>query len=612
MTMKVFENQYRPTYELASSVAWLAAGGATQMLPHIPSNMALSVGLAAGAFGLVRGAQALRVSDRKSRLLEGGLDFITPEKFMEKISSVAGGNKLWLGEGFEWSAEEANLMNQVMSDLRGLIPEEKLQEGNHWIHGIRKGGDLTMDVTNLNGQTLLVGTTRAGKTKTLELLIMQAISRGEPVFILDPKGDKDLKETAKRACRLYGKPDLFACFHPAFPESSVKIEPMKNWNRATELASRLSALVPSETGGDPFTAFAWQQINNACQGQLLVNERPNLLSIRRLVEGGIDELLGKVLQAHLNRFMPDWRTEFPAWFKKCRNNEIDALVGLYRSLGENLAESSIDGLITAYQHNRDHFQKMIASLIPILGMLTTSPLDQLLSPTVDLDDPREIIDMESAVKTGRVIYCALDSLSDPTVGSAIGSLLLANLVAVAGAEYNYGECDTPVNLIVDEAAEIINAPMIQLLNKGGGAKFRTILAAQTFADFAARLGDVNKARQVLANCNNVIALRTLDSETQKYLSEAIPEVTIESVEVQYRHGTDGASGVGRYQGMVGETLNKTKESMFPAPMFGQLPNLHYFARLTGGRFVKGKVPILVENTKEKKYARKYHGPKIAA
>ena len=53
---------------------------------------------------------------------------------------------------------------------------------------------------------------------------------------------------------------------------------------------------------------------------------------------------------------------------------------------------------------------------------------------------------------------------------------------------------------------------------------QTILATQTFADFASRLGDENKARQVLANTNHKIALRVLDAETQKYLADGRPQI----------------------------------------------------------------------------------------
>lgn len=59
-------------------------------------------------------------------------------------------------------------------------------------------------------------------------------------------------------------------------------------------------------------------------------------------------------------------------------------------------------------------------------------------------------------------------------------------------------------------------------------------AIETFADFAARLGDENKARQVLANTNNKIALRVLDAETQEYIANGIPKIKANSMMDRYR------------------------------------------------------------------------------
>lgn len=594
MSYKIIETPFRPNFEIASAIGWLGAGAITPFIPGTPMSLALGAGSAALGMSIYRGLQAIKNDKRNARLEDGGMEFISPEKMLEKIKSVMNKKEIWLGSGFEWGVEEANTLNHVMNNLNDLVGVKSREQGNYWIHGVGdKDEDITMPLVNLNGQSLLVGTTRAGKTRFLDLMIMQAVVRGEAVVILDPKGDKDLMNSAARACRLVGKPELFAAFLPAFPSESCRIDPMKNWNRPTELASRISSLVPSETGADPFTAFAWQAINNVVQGLLLVSDRPNLVTIRRLVEGGLDPLIAKVLQVHLERHIPNWKEAYQGWLKRTKNNEIEALIGVYKSDPVSM-DSRIDGMLTAFQHNREHFQKMIASLIPILGMLTSPPLDKLLSPEVDLDDERETLDMATALRAGRVIYVGLDSLSDATVGSAIGSLFLANLVAVAGDEYNYGECTNPVNLFVDEAAEIINKPMIQLLNKGGGALFRSTLATQTFADFAARLGDENQARQVLANCNNVYALRTIDAGTQEYLAESLPEIDLRSLEVSFRAGADGIKWNDGFSGAIGETVKAEKAPIFPAPMFGQLPALHFIGRLSGGKFVKGKIPILSE------------------
>ncbi|MBF4296283.1 conjugal transfer protein, partial [Vibrio anguillarum] len=151
-------------------------------------------------------------------------------------------------------------------------------------------------------------------------------------------------------------------------------------------------------------------------------------------------------------------------------------------------------------------------------------LGPLLSPIAnDVDDSRLITDSGRIINNAQVAYIGLDSLTDAMVGSAIGSLLLSDLTAVAGDRYNYGVENRPVNIFIDEAAEVVNDPFIQLLNKGRGAKMRCVIATQTFADFAARTGSEAKARQVLGNINNLIALRVMDAETQQYITDNLPK-----------------------------------------------------------------------------------------
>jgi conjugal transfer pilus assembly protein TraD len=132
-------------------------------------------------------------------------------------------------------------------------------------------------------------------------------------------------------------------------------------------------------------------------------------------------------------------------------------------------------------------------------------------------------------EAGEVLYVGLDSLSDTMVGSAIGSILIADLAAVAGDRYNHQGRPSPVNVFIDEAAEVVNDPFTQLLNKGRGAGLRLTVATQTFTDFAARTGSEAKARQVLGNINNLIALRVLDAQTQEYVAESLPKARVVTI-----------------------------------------------------------------------------------
>ncbi|NEL74637.1 MAG: type IV secretion system DNA-binding domain-containing protein, partial [Xanthomonas perforans] len=67
--------------------------------------------------------------------------------------------------------------------------------GQPWIHGIgmMKEGPIFLPLDHTAGHILLIGTTRAGKSRTLDSIIAQAVDRGESVIIWDPKGDRGLR-----------------------------------------------------------------------------------------------------------------------------------------------------------------------------------------------------------------------------------------------------------------------------------------------------------------------------------------------------------------------------------------------------------------------------------
>lgn len=420
--------------------------------------------------------------------------------------------------------------------------------------------------------------------------------RGEAVVIVDPEGDQDLRRTAERACALAGTPERFVYFHPAFPGESVRIDPLHSFNRATELASRIAALIPSETGNDPFKAFGQMALSNVVQGLLAVDERPSLVSLRHYLEGGAEALVERALRRYVSDCRPGWEDAADGLLARARTGDarVKALVRFYRErLSAEHPSTVMDGLIGLFEHEQVHFSKMIASLMPILNMLTSGDLQGLLSPDATAGDPRRLASMAGVIAAGEVLYVGLDALSDTMVGSAIGSILIADLAAVAGDRYNHQGRPSPVNVFIDEAAEVVNDPFIQLLNKGRGAGLRLTIATQTFADFAARTGSEAKARQVLGNINNLIALRVLDAETQEYVAESLPKARVVSILRAHGSTTDSTNPV-LYTGNTGERLVEEEVELFAPALLGQLPNFEYVAKLSGGRIVKGRLPILGE------------------
>jgi conjugal transfer pilus assembly protein TraD len=235
---------------------------------------------------------------------------------------------------------------------------------------------------------------------------------------------------------------------------------------------------------------------------------------------------------------------------------------------------------------------MIASLLPLMNMLTTGTLGALLSPELPpLQEDQPLTHLSRIIRKAQVFYFGLDSLSDASVGTALGSIMLADLATIAGDRYNYEVQPTPINVFVDEAAEVVNDPCIQLLNKGRGAKIRMTLATQTFADFAARTGSEAKARQILGNLNTLVSLRVQDAETQRYIAESFPKVRIHTL-MRTQGTTTLSQNPAFYTGNLGERLMEEEVDLVPSALLGQLPDLEYFARLPGGEVYKGRLPIL--------------------
>ncbi|MEK9497193.1 conjugative transfer system coupling protein TraD [Photorhabdus sp. P32] len=610
-----YDMPWRPNYEKRAVSGWLAASGtalAVEQISTMPPEPFYWMTGICGVMAMARLPKAIKLHLLQKHLLGRDLEFISLRELQKYIKGSP--DEMWLGSGFIWENRHAqrvfeilkrdwtsivgqkSILKKIVKKVRGKKKEEPI--GHTWIHGVEpKEEKLMQPLKHTEGHSLIVGTTGAGKTRMFDILISQAILRGEAVIIIDPKGDKEMRDNARRACESMGQPERFLMFQPAFPEESVRIDPLRNFTRVTEIASRLAALIPSETGVDPFKSFGWQALNNIAQGLVMIHERPNLTKLRRFLEGGAAGLVVKSVQSYAERVVPDWEVKVAPYLEKVNNGprekQASALVRFYYDeIQPEHPNSDLEGLLNMFQHDQTHFSKMVASLLPIMSMLTSGELGPLLSPDVhDLNDIRQITDSSKIINNAQVAYIGLDSLTDNMVSSAMGSIFLSDLTAVAGDRYNYGINNCPVNIFVDEAAEVINDPFIQLLNKGRGAKLRLFVATQTLADFTARMGSKDKALQVLGNINNTFSLRVVDNETQEYITDNLPKTRLKYVMRTQGQNSDGKEPI-MHGGNQGERLVEEEADLFPAQLLGMLPNLEYIAKISGGKIVKGRLPIL--------------------
>lgn len=593
-----YKNYWRTNYEAIEASSWMASMAASTGvylyagMPTTPYLVTLGV---QGVFALAAIPNALAVHRAKRGLMGVDVSFITLPELLKKTQKTP--DDFYYGEAFEWTHKYGQHAFELSSiDLTTVLGKKgrrnATKKGTRWIHGlgVEEEEPCLRPASQRDIHTLVAGTTGAGKTRWFDLAIAQCIARGEPVIVIDPKGDKGLAETCRLTCESLGQEHRFRYFHPAHPENSIALALTKNYGRATEIASRIAVLMKSDAG-DPFQAFAMMALNNVIQSMLICNIQPTLVSLRRTLEEDVPGLVCKVVLAYGTEVLgPSFAQICEAAIKKNKAQTPEQKAKVYRRLYYDEVtpihpNPDIEGLLTQLEHDRTHFSKMIAGLLPILVMLTAGNMGPLLSPV----DGAASADMNTVIESDKVLYLGLDSLSDPMVGSTIGSLALADLASTAGEIYNH-RLPKPVNIFVDECAEVLNDQLIQILNKGRGAGINLYIATQTIADFKARMGDESKALQVLANANHIVAMRVLDTDTQEFISEKMGKSRYSYI--MRTQGTGSGESAVVHSGNIGERLMQEEGERFPTALLGELPDLEFLAIFAGGDVRKGRIPIL--------------------
>lgn len=614
--LRRFEQPWRPAYELIPAIAWFSGSGfflyeAAKSAHSV--NLLFGLSLACMVMCLIRANQALKVLVLRASLSGRAMETMTHDQLRKLVRDPT---KVFFGFGFEWQPLHSQRLYDLQRiNFRGILapvwlmhvlgykvsPQPDGEIGLPYIHGVEpKEVPIIRPLSNLEGGTCIEGTTQSGKGVVMSHLACQAVYRGDVVIVLDPKNSHRLKDNVRFACQKARAPDTFLEFHPAFPDRGIRLDATYNFQKVTELASRIKALMPPSRDGS-YENFAWDAVNVVCQGCVYREDRPNLLKIKQYIEGGIEPLLAASLEQHFNRFAhANWRDDVRS--KKVARgpkvapnvtDELLSMVALYESAVAKVSRSQvIDSQIRVFKHPREHYAKITANLLPILNSLTSGDLGRSLAPDpFDAHDKRPIFNLEKIISGRHVLYLSLDSLPDAQVATAMGALVLADLAAYLGMRYNLGINKPRISLYIDEVSNVINAPAIEIMNKGAEAGCQVTVAMQTFADLVNRLGSEHAARMALGNLNNLIALRAKDRDTQQYITETFGELPIQKVDLSVTAHTD--DNLPEFSAGYSRRLSEADVERVPSHMLTQLPNLQYFASLSGGRLYKGRVPILL-------------------
>jgi len=598
-------------------------------------------------------------------------------------------HKLFLGKGFMWTAQHTQRLRDLdlnynlhfkypsclitwardkesqwekrpfLKHLAGLFKIDHVLNpfrpyppigGEPCIHGVsEKEADVSISLADRAGHMVVIGTTRVGKTRFAEILIGQDIRRGDVVIVLDPKGDADLLKRIYIEAKLAGREDDLLILHLGFPELSCRYNPIGYFTKITQVATRVTNALSSAGDSAPFKDFAWKYVNLVTKALVALGVRPTYKLINFYITK-LDHLFIR----YSEHYFPHQDAQFEKWIEdyRVKNTRADkedknttkkpsrhqAILAYTKEHIDRrnqdelhtLSNDLITDLFAACRLDKTYYDKITASVGPLLEKLTTGEAAELLSPDYnDLNDDRPIFDWLQVIRHKKIVYIGMDAMTDTVVSSAVGNAILTDLVSVSGHIYkyklNHGFADIQqqsdnfpiVRLHADEFNEIIGDEFIPILNKAGGSGFNVTVYTQTWSDVTARLGSEPKAGQVAGNLNTIVMLRTKEEKTVDMLLNQLPTVPILRV-VPASSSADtpyGEEGV-YYRSTNEDRFAHSEQRLIEQNDVLNLPKGQAFCLLEGGKLYKLRMPLpkikpidmppSLQVLAEKMYARSKH------
>jgi conjugative coupling factor TraD, TOL family len=647
----VLSTKLRPPVELYTATICACAVFLSLKAPWVLSltpQLGIAFAILFGIFGAVRAKQGFDVVRYQHNLRR-------LSRFAMTSKEIPVSNKfLWLGRGFKWGRIHTQRMTDALDPkvaeyvepsalyraarsferwaegVSVLMPLSRLTSldspfnpvrplpdvgGSPLLHGVETDEkDVFLPLSERVGHTLVLGTTRVGKTRLCEVYVTQDIHRGDVTIVFDPKGDADLLLRTYTEAKRAGRDKEFYVFHLGYPDLSSRYNAIGRFSRLTEIPTRVAGQLSGDGNSAAFKQFAWRFVNIISRALVALGHRPDYTLISRYVVN-IDNLFVEYAKKLLN----DNASKYPkAWDQiieianrvndknvpinmRGRDREVVAIEQYISQM--KIYDDVMDGLRSAVRYDRTYFDKIVASLLPLLEKLTTGKTAQLLAPNyTDINDTRPIFDWMQVIRKRGIVYVGLDALADADVAAAVGNSMFADLVSVAGHIYKFGvdgdvpgaqaDKKVPINIHADEFNELMGDEFIPMVNKGGGAGYQVTAYTQTLSDVEARTGNRAKAGQVVGNFNTLQMLRVRETLSAKLLTDQLPKVQIlQRTLVSGASDSADPTAATDFTSSNQDRISATQVAMIEPAHIVKLPKGQMYSLQQGGELWKVRMPL---------------------
>ncbi len=332
----------------------------------------------------------------------------------------------------------------------------------------RRGRTASIELGGSSGggsggtHTLVAGATGSGKTVTQTWIATWAIARGMAAVVVDPKGDRWMREQVCRAALAAGRRFILWA-----PQGPAVYNPYARGSE-TEIADK--ALAGERFTEPHYLRQAQRYLGHAVRASRAAGREVSLAGLVEALDPAGLELLARQLPQESARAVHAY---------------LDSLTPRQRS--------DLTGV-------RDR-----------LAILAESDVGPWLDPaTADA----ECFDLLDAVRTGAVVYFSLQADTRPLLAQMLGSAIVQDLQTVVSA---LQERPARCLVVIDEFSAIAAEHVARLFARARSAGICLLLGTQELSDLRLA-GRETLLEQVLGNLTSVVAHRQAVPESAELIA----------------------------------------------------------------------------------------------
>ncbi len=371
----------------------------------------------------------------------------------------------------------------------------------------RAGRPVTIELGGSTGgtHTLVVGATGAGKTVTQARLATEAIARRMSAVIIDPKGDRALRDAACRAAATAG-----ASFVEWTPTGPSAYNPCARGS-ATEIADRVLA---AEHYTEPhYQRQAQRYVNHAIRALQLAELPVSLAQLVRMLDPEQLEVLSRELPERQARTLHDYLDSLTPRQRTDISGVRDRLAIIVESdVGRWLEPPTTPPVCDPLAPTASSAYDLL-SPAPAAGS-PLSPAAPASSDSLTSFIPTACIDLLIALQQRATVYFDLRADSRPLLAQMLAAAIVQDLQAAISSLQHH---PTSALIVIDEFSALATEHVARLFGRARSAGVSLLLGTQELSDLRVATHP-QLLEQVLGNTSTLLAHRQAVPDSAELVS----------------------------------------------------------------------------------------------